>query len=127
MGRASLPKVTLPGDFTGEEGMRLRVAIVVACFAIGCQVPTQIVPLHLRSGTRVFVDGSEVPAGAESVELRSDQPHVVHLERAGHYPQQLVLATRQTENGPHLEPEEIRVRLEPMVPTERKIRIESAE
>lgn len=107
--------------------MKWKSLVVVALLGIGCQVPTQIVPLHLENGTRVFVDGNEISAASRSVALRSDRPHVVHLERAGHHPQQLVLATRPTADGPRLEPDEIRIRLEPVVPTERRIRIESAD
>lgn len=127
MGRASLPKVTLRRDFLGGERMRLAALLSVAALAIGCQVPTQVVPLHLDGGTRVFVDGRELPAAARSVELRSDRPHVVQLERAGHHAQQLVLATRETPDGPRLEPDEIRVRLEPVVPKQRSIRIDGAD
>ncbi len=107
--------------------MELKAALAVACLAIGCQVPIQVVPLHLEAGTRVFVDGREVPRASESIELRSDRPHVVHLQRAGHHVQQLILETRETEDGPRLDPDEIRIRLEPVVPTERRIQIEGAD
>ena len=107
--------------------MAWKAALAVACLAIGCQVPIQVVPLHLETGTRVFVDGRELPQASKSVELRSDRPHVVHLQRAGHRAQQLILETHETEDGPRLHPDEIRVRLQPVVPTERKIRIEGAD
>jgi hypothetical protein len=104
-----------------------RGALAVACLGIACQVPTQVVPLHLEAGTRVFVDGREVPAVSRSIELRSDRPHVVYLQRTGYHAQQLILTTRQTAAGPALEPDEIRVRLEPVLPTARRIRIEEAD
>ena len=101
--------------------------LAVACLALGCQVSTQVIPLHREAGTRVFVDGREIPSDSESVEVRSDRPHVVYLQRPGHRAQQLVLTPRETGNGPRLEPEEVRVSLEPILPTEQKIRIEAAD
>lgn len=94
----------------------------------GCQIPMQSVPLHLdTSGARVFVDGVRVDSGAGSLTLRSDRPHVVHIERDGHQAQQVVLESRETPSGPRLEPAEIRVRLAPVVPTERQIQIQGAD
>jgi len=98
------------------------VALVVAC-----QAPTQVVPLHREAGTRVFVDGREIPSGARSFEVRSDRPHVVYVQRSGHRSQQLILTPRDTDRGLRLEPEEVRVSLEPILPTEQKIRIEAAD
>jgi hypothetical protein len=105
--------------------IRVVGALLSLVFFVACQTPTQIVPLHLEpSGTRVFVDGHAVPAGVRTLTLRSDRPHVVHLEREGHQAQQIVLETRATPDGPRLEPAEIRAQLESVVPTERKIQIE---
>lgn len=107
--------------------MRRMCWLAMACLALACQVPTQVIPLHRQAGTKVFIDGREVPPDAESVEMRSDRPHVVYLQRPGHRSQQLVLEPRRTASGPRLEPREIRVSLEPILPTEQKIRIEAAE
>jgi len=99
----------------------------MAGLMLACQVPTQVVPLHREAGTRVFVDGREIPSEARSFEVRSDRPHVVYLQRSGHRAQQLILTPRETDRGPRLEPEEVRVSLEPILPTEHKIRIEAAD
>lgn len=107
--------------------MAWKGALAVACLAVACQVPTQVIPLHVQAGTRVFVDGREISTVSKAVELRSDRPHVVYLQRDGHHAQQLILTSRKTADGPRLDPESIRVRLEPVVPTERRIRIEGAD
>ena len=107
--------------------MAWKGALAVACLGVACQVPTQVVPLQIQPGTRVFVDGREIATASRAVELRSDRPHVIYLQRAGHHAQQLILTSRETAEGPRLEPGSIRVRLEPILPTERRIRIEGAD
>jgi hypothetical protein len=102
--------------------------VAVAATQVACRAPTQVVPLHLEpAGTRVFVDGQAVPGSPAALTLRSDRPHVVQLEQDGHRTQQVVLESRETSSGPRLEPPELRVRLEAVVPTEHRISIERAE
>ena len=107
--------------------MAWKGALAVAFLGVACQAPTQVVPLQIQAETRVFVDGREIPTGSRAVELRSDRPHVVYLQRAGHHAQQVILESRQSEAGPRLEPESIRVHLVPILPTEPRIRIEGAD
>jgi hypothetical protein len=101
------------------------VALLLVGVCAACQAPpTQQVPLHLEpSGVRIFVDGTEIAGSPAELDLRSDRPHVVHLERDGYRAQQVVLESRAS----RLEPAEIRLTLAPEVPTERQIRIEGAE
>ena len=96
--------------------------------ALSASTPTQVVPLDVEpSGVRVFVDGQPVPGAPASLTLRSDRPHVVHLERDGHQAQQIILETRKTGSGTRLEPAAVRARLEPVVPKERQVTIEGAD
>jgi hypothetical protein len=111
-----------------RSGKFFNALVVGACLALGCQTPTQRVPLHLEpSGARVFVDGTEVPGAADALELRSDRPHVVLVRRDGYRPEQVVLETRRVDGVSRLEPDEIRLELEPIVPKGREIRIEVAD
>jgi hypothetical protein len=97
---------------------------LIGLAVVACQAPpTQRVPLHLEpAGVRVFVDGAEVTGPPQELDLRADRPHVVHLQRDGYRPQQVVLESRAS----RLEPAEIRLSLAPEVPTERQIKIEDA-
>jgi len=107
---------------------RIGGTLLALALLAGCQVPTQVVPLELEpAGTRVFVDGELVAGRPDALTLRSDRPHVVHLERDGHQAQQVVLETRETASGPRLDPPVVRARLAPMVPTERQVTIEGGE
>jgi hypothetical protein len=97
--------------------------------AIGCQVPpVQRVALHVEPrDARLFVDGTEVAAGSGSLELRADLPHVVLARRDGYRSEQIVLETRRRGGVDRLEPDEIRIALEPLVPKQRSFKIEGAE
>ena len=92
--------------------MAWKGALAAACLAVACQVPTQVIPLQVQAGTRVFVDGREISTVSKAVELRSDRPHVVYLQRDGHHAQQWILTSRKTADGPRLDPESIRRTIE---------------
>lgn len=107
---------------------RVVVAAIAVSLGLACQVPMQRVPLYLEpTGARVFVDGAEAVGPPEALELRSDRPHVVHVERDGYRSQQVVLEAHPTSTGSRLEPAEIHLRLAPIVPTNQEIRIQGAE
>jgi hypothetical protein len=104
------------------------LAVSLVATALGCQAPMQRVPLHLEpADSRVYVDGSELAAGARHVELRSDEPHVVLAKRDGYRPQQIVLEPSGRGDARRLQPAEIRLELEPLVPKESAVRIERAD
>ncbi len=104
------------------------VASMLLFVGASCQPPVQQVPLHLTpSDARVFVDGSELAPGTASVELRSDRPHVVLARRDGYLPAQVVLESRSSAGGTTLEPAELRIELQPVVPKERSLRIEGVD
>ena len=104
------------------------VALAIA-FVLGCQVPpVQRVGLRVEpADARVFVDGNEVAEGAGWLELRADTPHVVLARRDGYRSEQIVLETRRRDGVDRLEPAEIRLALEPLVPKERAFRVEGEE
>lgn len=104
------------------------IALGAAALALGCQAPVQSVRLQLEpSDSRVYVDGEAVAAGTSTLELRSDRPHVVLVRREGYRPEQRVIESRRVGSESRLEPSELSVRLAPLVPKERDIRIEGAD
>ena len=106
----------------------LAGSVATAAVLLACRAPVQRIPLDLEpAGARIFVDGREVPGVPAALELRADRPHVVHVRRDGYQAEQIVLEPRDGGAGPHLEPAEIRLRLAPIVPTEREIRIEGGD
>lgn len=112
----------------GGGWYRRLAAVVAAALGLACQAPMQRVPLHVEpGGARIFVDGIPLDGNPDAVELRSDRPHVIHVERDGYRAEQMVLEVRDGEAGApgmQLEPSEIRLRLEPLVPKDSEVRIE---
>lgn len=107
----------------------LPAAGLLAVLALGCHTPpVQRVSLHIEpADARVFIDGKAVAPGTASAELRSDLPHIVLVKRDGYRPAQTVLETRSVEGRPRLDPAEVRLRLDPLVPKESDFRIDAAD
>ena len=104
----------------------LSVAAGLACASVA--PPLQRVAVHLEpQDAAMWVDGTRVAEGTRAVQLRSDTPHVVLVRRDGYRPQQVVLEPQGAGEAMRLEPTEIRLELEPLVPTERAIRIQGSE
>ena len=121
-------EVVSPRSGLRPGAARARLAGVAISLLLGCQAPVQRVPLDVEpAGARIFVDGDAIEGSPDALDLRSDVPHVIHVERDGYRAEQMVLETRPDERGTRLEPGEIRLRLEPVVPTEREIRIEGSD
>ena len=78
--------------------------------------PTQIVPIWVEpTPVQVFVDGHRLQSTApREVELRADRGHVLQFERTGYQTEQVVLLSGRWRGKPHLQPEEIFVKLIPV-------------
>lgn len=112
----------------GTESRRVGLAAIATLLVLGCQAPTQSLRLELEpADSRVYVDGDELAAGTRVVKLRSDRAHVVLVKRDGYRPQQWVIESRRVDGEPRLDPSQLTLRLEPLVPKEREIRIQGAD
>jgi len=98
-------------------------ALLVA--GAGC-VPTQVVPLRVEPvPLTIYVDGERLESGApERIKLRSDKPHVLFFKKEGYQPAQVVLRTIERQGAPRLVPAEVDVRLAPLTPKGRDLKVE---
>ncbi len=55
----------------------------------------------------VFVDGAPVDRVSDSIDLRSDRPHVLFIKGEGYEPTMVVLDTEETGAGPVLSPRDL--------------------
>jgi len=101
----------------------------LACGVLACEtVPKQVVRLHVEpANASVFVDGKERAPAPVELALSVDRAHVLFFRAEGYRPEQIVLEPGTRAGRQALEPGEVRVRLEPLVPTETGISIEGAD
>jgi hypothetical protein len=74
----------------------------------------------------VFVDGAPVDRASDSIDLRTDQPHVLFIKGEGYEPTMVVLDTEETEDGPALSPRDLCLELN-LAKRSRKLEIEVEE
>lgn len=113
-----------------SRGATLALAIALASASSACVTPPrQIVRIEVEpANASVFVDRKEFAPAPSTLSLATDRPHVLFFRAEGYLPQQIVLESRGRAGGhPALVPEEVRVRLAPLVPTERGVSIEAAD
>lgn len=84
-----------------------RIAVVAAVTALIACAPKQRIPLEVCTAEQVvvFVDGRLLEGAADSVELRSDEPHKLYFKRPGEPPHLVVLEPGSDDDGrPRLSP-----------------------
>lgn len=102
----------------------LGSAIAGLLAAAGC-APTQRVALAVAPpGAVVYVDGEALPVVPEAIELRSDRDHKLFFKSPGYRPELVVLRSLRVDGAPHLDPQDVSVRLAPVAPSGRDVRIE---
>jgi hypothetical protein len=102
----------------------LGLGIAGLLLAAGC-APTQRVALAVApAGAVLFVDGEALPAVPEAIELRSDRDHKLFFKSPGYRPELVVLRSQRVDGAPRLDPQDVRVRLTPVAPSGRDVRIE---
>ena len=110
--------------------MALAAIFAVACGlagALGC-APKQRVPLDVTpAATAIYLDGKPLEGMPSELKLRSDQDHVLFFKSEGHASKMVVLESGQHEGKPRLLPAEVRLRLNPLDPTRRRLIIESGD
>jgi len=74
----------------------------------------------------VFVDGAPVDRTSDSIDLRTDQPHVLFIRGEGYKPAMVVLDIEETGNGPALSPRNLCLDLN-LAKRSRKLEIEVEE
>jgi hypothetical protein len=74
----------------------------------------------------VFVDGVPVDRTSDSIDLRTDQPHVLFIRGEGYEPAMVVLDIEETEDGPALSPRDLCLGLN-LAKRSRKLEIEVEE
>jgi len=99
--------------------------LVLVLVALGC-APTQVVSITIQPvPVSLYIDGELHPEGAPvALELRADQPHLLFFKKEGYVAEQIVLHSVPNENGPHLEPDRVEVRLSPVTPKRRELKVE---
>lgn len=75
---------------------------------------------------KVFVDGAPVDDASESIDLRTDRPHVLFIKGEGYEPAMVVLEIEETEDGPALSPRDLCLGLD-LTKRSRKLEIEVEE
>ena len=112
-----------------QRGAVLLVAIFTLVVAAACAtVPRQVVPLNVEpADASVFVDRVEFAPAPSELSLATDVAHVLFFRAEGYQPLQVVLETFERDGQHVLEPASVRVKLAPLVPTERGVAIEGAD
>jgi hypothetical protein len=97
----------------------------VILLALGC-APTQVVPVTIQPvPVSLYIDGELHAEGSPvELELRADQPHLLFFKKEGYRAEQVVLRSVPNENGPRLEPDRVEVRLSPVTPKRRNLKVE---
>lgn len=98
----------------GSVRNALAAVLVLGLSSGGC-APKQRVPLDLGPHpVELYVDGEPVEPVPAEVELRSDRDHKLYVKHPGYVPELVVLETAEVEGRDRLEPQSVRVRLEPV-------------
>lgn len=113
------PGVAAPFDLSIRSGaIALSLFVLGACahsqtFQIDC-IPRDVTifldgePLERNPReVTVFVDGAPVDRISDSIDLRSDKPHVLFIKGEGYEPAMVVLDTEETADGPVLSPRDL--------------------
>jgi hypothetical protein len=78
-----------------------------AAAAVGCASKQRITLECVPHEVTVYVDGREVDAGTESLELREDRPHTLFFKGGGYEPRMLVLESREVDGERALSPHDV--------------------
>ncbi len=110
----------------GRRGREWTACVLVLILvALGC-APTQVVSITIQPvPVSLYIDGELHAEGAPvALELRADQPHLLFFKKEGYVAEQIVLYSVPNENGPRLEPDRVEVRLSPVTPKRRELKVE---
>ncbi len=100
-------------------------ALVASIATLTACAPLQRVELEVEPiPESVFVDGQAVTPVPTGLDLRADRDHKLYFKRDGFKPELVVLQSVTGDEGPVLEPSRVRVRLRPLDPGGRDVRIE---
>jgi hypothetical protein len=96
------------------------LAALVAC------APMQVVELRMQPAPVVlFVDGElREQAGSGEIRLRADRSHILHFERPGYRPQQVLVRSLEEAGELRLRPRRVSVRLQPIEHRHRQLEVE---
>jgi hypothetical protein len=108
----------------GSPAAVAGAALLALVAGVAC-APKQRIPLAAEPApVAVYVDGQlQVGAPAE-VELRADRDHTLYFKKEGYTSKLVVLETKSDDDGKRLQPDQVRVTLEPRGGTGREVEIE---
>ncbi len=115
----------ISGSFRGRAVLRAGLmALLLVLAGVGC-APTQLIAISAGPEPVVlYVDGEELEAVPETLELKANQDHTLFFRREGYQPQLVVVRTREHEGEPRLEPATVEVRLKRMATSGPNITVE---
>jgi len=103
------------------------LAVCALLGAIAC-APKQLIPLDVSPiSTSVYLDGEQLDTLPRELKLRSDRDHTLFFKSEGHRPELIVLRSSLRDGKPRLDPARVQLRLAPLDPIRRELRIERDE
>jgi hypothetical protein len=90
-------------------GVLLRICgIALALFAVGACAHKQTFRLDcVPKDVTIYLDKVPLDDVPDSIDLRTDQPHVLFIKGEGYEPTMVVLDTQETPDGPALSPRDV--------------------
>lgn len=102
------------------------LAVCALLGAIAC-APKQLIPLDVSPiSTSVYLDGEQLDTLPRELKLRSDRDHMLFFKSEGHRAELIVLRSSLRDGKPRLDPARVQLRLAPLDPIRRELRIEQA-
>lgn len=101
--------------------------IALALLAVGACAHTQTIRLDcVPKDVTIYLDKVPLDRVPDSIDLRTDQPHVLFFKGEGYEPLMVVLDTEETADGPALSPRDLCFDLN-LVKRKRELEIEIEE